>query len=79
MPKATDADKDRFRSLVPEQPDPKLKLGVDPGRLVLRITPQGGSIRTYRPDWHFLARWWVNGKPTAAIAISYSNESPSRR
>jgi hypothetical protein len=46
--------------LVPERVDDTLRVGVE--GLVLSIESDT-DIHTYRPDWHFLARWWVNGKP----------------
>jgi hypothetical protein len=49
--------------LIPEQADPGLQLAIDSRkRLLLRVTPKG-PITTFRPDQHFLTRWWVNGKP----------------
>ncbi len=49
--------------LIPERPDPGLKLTVEAGkRLLLRVTAKGPII-TVRPDIHFLTRWWVNGRP----------------
>jgi hypothetical protein len=50
--------------LLPEQVDPGLKLTVDAEKMLLRVTPTR-PLTTYRPDEHFLARWWVNGKPFA--------------
>lgn len=48
--------------LLPHASDPDLRLSVEPG-LVLRITQANGKVEAYRPDWHFLVRWWVNGRP----------------
>jgi hypothetical protein len=46
--------------LVPEQIDPSLTLSMKED-LVLLDSEDG--VETSRPDWHLLARWWVNGKP----------------
>jgi hypothetical protein len=39
-----------------------MKLSIDQRSLLIRVVPDE-RITTSRPDWHFLARWWVNGKP----------------
>jgi hypothetical protein len=51
----------RLPALLPEEAG-GLRLTVDPDTLLLRVEP-GQEITSGRPDWHFLARWWVNGKP----------------
>jgi hypothetical protein len=48
--------------LIPDGIDPKMELSLDPDKVVLRVVSQD-ELTTYRPDWHFLCRWWVNGKP----------------
>lgn len=48
--------------LVPEKTDPDLKLTIDQDTMLMRISSKT-PIETCRPDWHFLCRWWVNGKP----------------
>jgi len=44
----------------PDQVDPGLKLTAARGELLIE---SDRDILVARPDWHFLVRWWVNGKP----------------
>ncbi|HEY3321232.1 MAG TPA: hypothetical protein VGP72_12250 [Planctomycetota bacterium] len=66
---AENADKkiqpgDQLPSLIPSEAAPSLKLTVG------KESPQGKAFSisgekpflACRPDWHFIARWWVNGK-----------------
>lgn len=50
----------RLPPLVPDRPDPHLKLSVQDGLVTITSTP---PIDCTRPDWRLLARWWVNDKP----------------
>jgi hypothetical protein len=51
----------RLPGLLPEAAG-GMKLSVDPKTFLLRV--EGGEdFGTARPDWYFLTRWWVNGKP----------------
>lgn len=44
----------------PDKVDPGLKLTAGKGELTVE---SDRDILVCRPDWHFLARWWINGKP----------------
>ena len=46
--------------LQPSQPDDGLRIEVTGGGFVLESERE---IIVARPDWHLLARWWVNGEP----------------
>jgi hypothetical protein len=51
---------ERLPTIVPAVEDPGLKLTWHEG--TLRVTSDV-AINLSRPDWHFLTRWWVNGRP----------------
>ncbi len=46
--------------VMPDKPDPDLQLSVENGLVTISSRDEVDSAR---PDWHLLARWWVNGKP----------------
>ena len=46
--------------LIPDAPSPGFELAFADGVLTVRSK---AMIGTCGPDYHFLARWWVNGKP----------------
>jgi hypothetical protein len=48
--------------LIPDEPSPGFEVTVDDGVLTVRSK---ALIGTYGPAFHFLARWWVNGKPVS--------------
>lgn len=50
----------RLPTAVPRAPHSGIRLEVR-GEDLLVTTEE--SIITSRPDWHFIARWWVRGKP----------------
>ena len=52
---------ERLPTTFPLNSDASFKLGVD-GNLVAAIESDNDFL-ICRPDWHFLTRWWVNGKP----------------
>lgn len=62
-----------------KEPLPQLKIpAIDPG-FVLTTEPGVGKrprallinskevFTVARPDWHFIARWWINGKPFRGV------------
>jgi hypothetical protein len=51
--------------LIPDAPSPALEVTVADGVLIVRSK---SKIGTYGPEYHFLARWWVNGK-TVSVAV----------
>lgn len=67
------ADSDRLPTLIPTKANGSLTLEGDHRRLRIRSTTE---MIVARPDWHFLARWWVNGKPfTAPAGQSISDQN----
>jgi hypothetical protein len=48
--------------VLPQEPDPNLHLRFVQNQMLVQIVSKD-EIARYRPDWHFLCRWWVNGKP----------------
>ena len=46
--------------LVPERPSPDLTLGWNGDGFLLESETE---MIVARPDWHLLARWWINGEP----------------
>lgn len=59
-------DAEALPSLVPREPTPGFVLKRRPplrgSSLVLRLSSKE-QFNQARPDWHFLIRWWVKGKP----------------
>jgi hypothetical protein len=53
---------------LPQDIDPKLQLKVSQDKLLLQLVTKE-PIDRYRPDWRFLCRWWVNGKPFVPKAV----------
>ena len=56
---------EKLPKLIPDEADPGLKLSVlkdEPPWKVLSVSGEKEFV-TCRPDWHFIARWWINGKP----------------
>ncbi|MCI0381274.1 MAG: hypothetical protein L0215_27125 [Gemmataceae bacterium] len=47
-------------TLLPSDDRPSLTIKMDGKEIVIRAESE---FTTSRPDYHFLARWWVNGKP----------------
>ena len=47
-------------NLLPNRIDPTMRLSHEGADLVIESTRE---FITYRPDWHFLTRWWLNGRP----------------
>jgi len=54
---------ERLPRLVPNAPSPDFELAVADGIMTVRSK---SGIGTFGPNYHFLARWWVNDKPVAA-------------
>jgi hypothetical protein len=48
--------------VLPQDVDPDLKVKFSQDRMLIHIAITG-EIYLPRPDWQFLCRWWVNGKP----------------
>jgi hypothetical protein len=48
--------------VLPHDIDPNLQLKFSQDKMLVRIVDRHRIDRA-RPDWHFLCRWWVNGKP----------------
>jgi hypothetical protein len=48
--------------VLPQDVDPSLQLKFSQDNMLVRIVSKDQIDRT-RPDWRFLCRWWVNGKP----------------
>ncbi len=47
-------------TLLPTKETPKLSLSLEGNEFIIRAE---SDFTTSRPDYHFLARWWVNDKP----------------
>jgi hypothetical protein len=52
--------KGRLPTLLPSDERPSLMIKFDGKEMVIRAE---SKFTTSRPDYHFLARWWVNDKP----------------
>lgn len=50
----------KLPTLLPSDEKPSLTIKMDGEEIVIRAETE---FTTSRPDYHFLARWWVNGKP----------------
>lgn len=55
-----EARKGRLPTLLPSAQEPTLTIAKEGKVVVIRAET---AFTTSRPDYHFLARWWVNGKP----------------
>ena len=49
-------------NVLPRDIGPTLQLKFSRDKMLMQIATKD-RIDRYRPDWHFLCRWWVNGKP----------------
>ena len=54
------ARKGKLPTLLPSDEEPKLTIKMEGKEVVIRAASE---FTTSRPDYHFLARWWVNDKP----------------
>jgi WD40 repeat protein len=54
------AKQGRLPTLLPSEQEPSLTIKLEGKEIVIRAKSE---FTTSRPDYHFLARWWVNGKP----------------
>jgi hypothetical protein len=58
--KPGEARKGRLPTLLPSEQKPTLTIEKEGKVVVIRAE---SAFTASRPDYHFLARWWVNGKP----------------
>jgi hypothetical protein len=54
------ARKGKLPTFLPSDDQPKLTIKLENKEIIIHAT---STFTTSRPDYHFLARWWVNDKP----------------
>jgi hypothetical protein len=52
--------KGNLPTFLPADEKPRLTIKIEEREIIIRADSE---FTTSRPDYHFLARWWVNGKP----------------